>query len=118
MWSISSTWEQIYVAGKKWDLAREVFNAAEGGNRIGQRQQPAKQQLDDLETLQKYGLRPQRVGESGGNGGRGRTLPRQRAGAPAAAGGPAQDEDEEADAPPKPAPVKPGDNWVGAISEG
>jgi hypothetical protein len=63
--------------------------------------------LDDLETLQKYGLRPQRAGESAATAGAANT-PAAEAGAPAAAGGPAQDEDEETDALPKPAPVKPG----------
>jgi hypothetical protein len=63
--------------------------------------------LDDLETLQKYGLRPQRAGESAATAGAART-PAAEAGAAAVAGGSAQDEDEEADAPPKLAPVKPG----------
>jgi tetratricopeptide (TPR) repeat protein len=97
---------QIYVAGKKWDLAREVFTRLRAGpDRAAAA--AAKQQLDDLETLQKYGLRPQRAGESAATAGAART-PAAGAGAPAVAGGPAQDEDEEADAPPKPAPVKPG----------
>ena len=95
---------QIYVAGKKWDLAREVFTRLKAGpDRAAAA--AAKQQLDDLETLQKYGLRPQRAGESAATAGAART---PSAGAAAVAGGSAQDEDEEADAPPKPAPVKPG----------
>ena len=78
---------QIYVAGKKWDLAREVFTRLRAGpDRAAAA--AAKQQLEDLETLQKYGVRPQRAGESA---------------APAGAA-----EDEEADAAPKPTPVKPG----------
>ena len=78
---------QIYVAGKKWDLAREVFTGLKAGpDRAAAA--AAKQQLEDLETLQKYGVRPQRAGESA---------------APAGAA-----EDEEADAAPKPTPVKPG----------
>jgi len=61
---------QIYVAGKKWDLAREVFTRLKAGpDRAAAA--AAKQQLDDLETLQKYGLRPQRAGGKRGNGGRG-----------------------------------------------
>jgi tetratricopeptide (TPR) repeat protein len=97
---------QIYVAGKKWDLAREVFTRLKAGpDRAAAA--AAKQQLDDLETLQKYGLRPQRAGESAATAGAART-PAAGAGAPAVAGGPPQDEDEDADAPPKPAPVKPG----------
>src|SRR5258708_28495552 len=97
---------QIYGAGKKWDLAREVFTGLKAG-RDRAAAAAAKQQLEDLETLQKYGLRPQRAGESPETAGAART-PAAGAGAPAVAGGPAQDEDEEADAPPKPAPVKPG----------
>jgi len=54
---------QIYVAGKKWDLAREVFTRLKAGpDRAAAA--AAKQQLEDLETLQKYGLRPQRAGEA------------------------------------------------------
>ena len=97
---------QIYVAGKKWDLAREVFTRLKAGpDRAAAA--AAKQQLEDLETLQKYGLRPQRAGESPETAGAART-PAAGAGASAVAGGSAQDEDEETDAPPKPAPVKPG----------
>src|SRR5208337_4939653 len=54
---------QIYVAGKKWDLARNVFTQLTlGPDRIAA--VAAKQQLADLDTLQKYGVRPQRAGES------------------------------------------------------
>jgi tetratricopeptide (TPR) repeat protein len=96
---------QIYVAGKKWDLAREVFTRLKAGpDRAAAA--AAKQQLDDLETLQKYGLRPQRAGESAATAGAANT-PGAGTGTPVAAN-PAQDQDEEADAPPKPAPVKPG----------
>src|SRR5208283_5913185 len=53
---------QIYVASKKWDLARDVFTRLrEGADR--QAAAAAKQQLEDLDTLQKYGVRPQRAGE-------------------------------------------------------
>jgi tetratricopeptide (TPR) repeat protein len=97
---------QIYVAGKKWDLAREVFTRLKAGpDRAAAA--AAKQQLDDLETLQKYGLRPQRAGESAATAGAANT-PGAGAGAATATAGPAQDQDEEADAAPKPAPVKPG----------
>jgi tetratricopeptide (TPR) repeat protein len=97
---------QIYIAGKKWDLAREVFTRLKAGpDRVAAA--AAKQQLDDLETLQKYGLRPQRAGESAATAGAANT-PGAGMGTPAVAGGLAQDEDEEADALPKPAPVKPG----------
>jgi tetratricopeptide (TPR) repeat protein len=52
---------QIYVAGKKWDLAREVFTRLKAGpDRTAAA--AAKQELEDLETLQKYGVRPQRAG--------------------------------------------------------
>jgi len=97
---------QIYIAGKKWDLAREVFTRLKAGpDRVAAA--AAKQQLDDLETLQKYGLRPQRAGESAATAGAANT-PGAGMGTPAVAGGSAQDEDEEADALPKPARVKPG----------
>ena len=97
---------QIYLAGKKWDLAREVFTRLKAGpDRVAAA--AAKRQLDDLETLQKYGLRPQRAGESAATAGAANT-PGAGMGTPAVAGGSAQDEDEEADALPKPAPVKPG----------
>src|SRR6202140_1942655 len=97
---------QIYIAGKKWDLAREVFTRLKAGpDRVAAA--AAKQQLDDLETLQKYGLRPQRAGESAATAGAANT-PGAGAGVPAAATNSGQDQDDEADAPPKPAPVKPG----------
>ena len=97
---------QIYLAGKKWDLAREVFTRLKAGpDRVAAA--AAKQQLDDLETLQKYGLRPQRAGESAPTAGAANT-PGAGMGTPAVARGAAQDEDEEADALPKPARVKPG----------
>jgi hypothetical protein len=92
---------QIYVAGKKWDLAREVFTRLKAGpDRAAA--SAAKQQLDDLETLQKYGVRPQRAGETAAS------TPATRAGVPAAAASAAQNQDDEDDAAPKPVPVKPG----------
>jgi tetratricopeptide (TPR) repeat protein len=95
---------QIYVAGKKWDLAREVFTRLKAGP-DREAAAAAKQQLDDLETLQKYGVRPQRAGESAAPAGAAST-PAAGTSAPAVAASAA--EDEEADAAPKPAPVKPG----------
>jgi len=97
---------QIYVAGKKWDLAREVFTRLKAGpDRVAA--SAAKQQLDDLDTLQKYGVRPQHAGES--------APPAGAASTPAAGTGVApgtaktvQDQDEDADAAPKPAAPKPG----------
>src|SRR5258708_15926556 len=83
---------QIYVAGKKWDLAREVFTRLKAGpDRAAAA--AAKQQLDDLETLQKYGVRPQRSGANAGA---------------AADANSSQDQGDEADAAPKPVPAKPG----------
>jgi tetratricopeptide (TPR) repeat protein len=79
---------QIYVAGKKWDLAREVFTRLKASpDRTAAA--AAKRQLEDMETLQKYGVRPQRAGENA-----------------ALAGAASATEDE--DAAPKPALVKPG----------
>jgi len=97
---------QIYVAGKKWDLAREVFTRLKAGpDRAAAA--AAKQQLDDLDTLQKYGVRPHRAGESVVPAGAAST-PAAGAGAPAATASAAQDQDEEADAAPKPVAPKPG----------
>jgi tetratricopeptide (TPR) repeat protein len=97
---------QIYVAGKKWDLAREVFTRLKAGpDRAAAA--AAKQQLDDLETLQKYGVRPQRAGENAAPAGAANT-PGAGTGTATATANPGQDQDEEADAAPKPAPVKPG----------
>ncbi len=97
---------QIYVAGKKWDLAREVFTRLKAGTDRAAAA-AAKKQLDDLDTLQKYGVRPQRPGESATPAGAAST---PSAGTTAASGAAsaAQDQDEESDAAPKPAPVKPG----------
>jgi len=95
---------QIYVAGKKWDLAREVFTRLKAGpDRAAAA--AAKQQLDDLDTLQKYGVRPQRAGGSAAPAGAAST-PGAGNGGPAAAASSVPDEDAEA--APKPAPVKPG----------
>jgi tetratricopeptide (TPR) repeat protein len=89
---------QIYVAGKKWDLAREVFTRLKAGpDRAAAA--VAKQQLDDLDTLQKYGVRPQRAGES--------AAPAGAASTPAVATSSGED-DEDADAAPKPVAPKPG----------
>ncbi|HEY6303523.1 MAG TPA: tetratricopeptide repeat protein [Terriglobales bacterium] len=95
---------QIYVAGKKWDLAREVFTRLKAGpDRVAA--SAAKQQLDDLETLQKYGVRPQHAGESAPPAGAAST---PSAGTSAASGAAkaVQDQDEDADA--APAAPKPG----------
>jgi hypothetical protein len=88
---------QIYVAGKKWDQAREVFTRLKTGSdsRVAS---AAKKQLDDLATLQKYGIRPQREGEA--------QAPAGAASAPSAAATLPDDEDSET--PPKPALPKPG----------
>jgi tetratricopeptide (TPR) repeat protein len=95
---------QIYVAGKKWEQAREIFTRLKAGpDRVAAA--AARQQLEDLDTLQKYGVRPQRAGE--------REVPAGAASTPAASdGAPAkkavdeQEQDEDAESPPKkPAPL-------------
>jgi len=97
---------QIYVAGKKWDLARAVFTRLKAGpDKVAAA--AAKHQLEDLDTLQKFGVRPQRAGESEVPAGAAST-PGAGSGAPAVAATAAQRQDEDADATPKPAPVKPG----------
>jgi tetratricopeptide (TPR) repeat protein len=88
---------QIYVAGKKWDEARDLFT------RLKTSSDPrvvvaAKRQLEDLASLQKYGIRPQRAGET--------RTPEGAASAPAAVS--SSGDDDEAETPPKPAPPKPG----------
>jgi tetratricopeptide (TPR) repeat protein len=96
---------QIYVAGKKWELAREVFTRLKAGpDRAAAA--AAKQQLEDLDTLQKYGVRPQRAGEVEAPAGAASTPGAESATPPAVAAS-AVDADDS-DAPPKPAPVKPG----------
>ena len=94
---------QIYVAGKKWDLAREVFTRLKVGPDKAAAV-AAKQQLEDLDTLQKYGVRPQRAGQTAAPAGAAST---PGAGTAVAASA-SQGQDEDADATPKPAPVKPG----------
>jgi len=95
---------QIYVAGKKWDLAQEVFTRLKAGpDRAAAA--AAKQQLDDLEALKKYGVRPQRAGESAAPAGAAST---PSAGTSAASAAASAAEDEETEAAPKPVPVKPG----------
>lgn len=88
---------QILVAGKKWDQARDVFNRLKAGP-DPRAAAAARQQLDDLATLQKYGIRPQKPGET--------ASPEGAASAPSSSSD--SDDDETADAKPKPAPVKPG----------
>ena len=89
---------QIYVAGKKWDQARDVFSRLKTAS-----ERPiaaaAKHQLDDLASLQKYGIRPQRAGEA--------QTPAGAASAPVTMTS-SGDDDEEPETPPKPAPPKPG----------
>jgi len=90
---------QIYVAGKKWEQAREIFTRLKTGpDRVAAA--AARQQLEDLDTLQKYGVRPQRAGE--------REVPAGAASTPAASdGAPAkksvheQEQDEDAESAPK-----------------
>ncbi|MGP0099808.1 MAG: tetratricopeptide repeat protein [Terriglobales bacterium] len=98
---------QIYVAGKKWDLARELFTRLkEGPDRVAAA--AAKHQLEDLETLQKYGVRPQRAGGGETPAGAAST-PGASKNASAAAVNTAQNQgQDDDDAAPKPAPVKPG----------
>jgi tetratricopeptide (TPR) repeat protein len=95
---------QIYVAGKKWDLAREVFTRLKAGPDKAAAV-AAKRQLEDLDTLQKYGVRPQRAGQSAAPAGAAST---PGATALAATAAQSQAEEDDANATPKPAPVKPG----------
>jgi tetratricopeptide (TPR) repeat protein len=89
---------QIYVAGKKWDQARELFtrlkNSADPKTVAA-----AKHQLDDLDTLQKYGIRPQRAGE--------KAAPTGAASTPSASASKTLP-DDESDEPVKPVAQNPG----------
>ncbi|MFY9562279.1 MAG: hypothetical protein WAQ52_18765 [Terriglobales bacterium] len=89
---------QIYVAGKKWDQAREVFTRLKAGS-DPRAAAAAKRQLEDLAALQKYGIRPQHGGEA-------TPTPAGAASTPSAVSSSGDDEDSET--PPKPAPPKPG----------
>jgi tetratricopeptide (TPR) repeat protein len=82
---------QIYVAAKKWDQAREIFTRLkEGPDRLAAA--AAKKELEDLPTLEKYGIRSQQAA---------------KAEAPAVAAENASDE-ESGSAASKPAAPKPG----------
>ena len=50
---------EIYIAGKKWDQATDLLNRLKGSDnpRIAH---AAQNELDDMPTLRKYGIRPQR----------------------------------------------------------
>lgn len=90
---------QIYVAGKKWDQARDVFMRLKSGP-DSQAALAAKKQLEDLASLQKYGIRPQRAGET--------TAPAGAASTPAAVYSSSDDDDsEEKPAPPPAKPAAP-----------
>lgn len=95
---------QIYVAGKKWDPARVIFTRLAAGT-DRQAAAAAKQQLDDLDTLQKYGIRPQQAGQTAAPAGAA-SAPAQVMGKPVWSNG-SSDEDEESDSAPKPAPPNP-----------
>jgi tetratricopeptide (TPR) repeat protein len=101
---------QIYVAGKKWEQAREVFTRLKAGpDRLAAA--AAKEQLDDLETLQKYGVRPEHAGEKESPAGAAST-PAARVNTPTVTASKSEsrnvDSDDDADTPPKPGPPKPG----------
>jgi tetratricopeptide (TPR) repeat protein len=99
---------QIYVAGKKWELARDIFMRLKAGS-DRDAAIAAKQQLDDLDTLQKYGVRPQRAGEDAAPSGAASTPEALANGsAPKSSATSDVDEDADSDTPQKPAPVKPG----------
>ena len=101
---------QIYIAGKKWDQARDVFTRLK---ELPDKDAAtaAKKQLEDIATLQKYGIRPQHPGETPAPAGAAST-PGAGAAAVASNGKGAasatDNDDEDADAKPKPVPLKPG----------
>jgi len=91
---------QIYVSGKKWDQARDLFTRLKTSNdpRVAA---AAKRQLEDLATLQKYGIRPEHAGQAA-------QTPAGAASSPTAVVSSGGDDDDESDTPPKPVPPKPG----------
>ena len=99
---------QIYVAGKKWEQAREVFTRLKAGpDRAAAT--AAKLQLDDLDTLQKYGVRPQREGGAPAPTGAAST-PGAGTGVPVSTAKTSphdNDDDDNDDAAPKPAAANP-----------
>jgi len=96
---------QIYVAGKKWDQAREVFTRLKNGP-DARAAAAARQQLDDLATPEKYGIRPQNSGIGEAPAGAA-SAPTVRAKVSPKPVTPAE-EDEDSEEPPKPPPPKPG----------
>jgi len=99
---------QIYVAAKKWEQARDVFTRLkEGSDR--QAAAAAKQQLEDLATLQKYGVRPQHAGQTEAPAGAASTPSAGGSGtAVAESASKNTSEDDGSDSATKPPPVKPG----------
>ena len=89
---------QIYVSGKKWDQARDLFTRLKATNdpRVAA---AAKRQLEDLATLQKYGIRPERAGQKP-------QTPAGAASAPTTVS--SSSDDDESETPSQPAPPKPG----------
>lgn len=102
---------QIYLAGKKWDQARDVFTRLKEGT-DKQAASAAKKQLEDIATLQKYGIRPEHPGQPEAPAGAASTPGAGSAVvAPAvktAAGTVSSSDDEDADTPPKAPQPKPG----------
>jgi tetratricopeptide (TPR) repeat protein len=107
---------QIYVAGKKWDQARDLFTRLKTSS-DPRAASAAKKQLADLDTLQKYGIRPQGGGQpaapTGAASAPGVSGPGNTSGSAAATSSPAgvsssSDDDEEnaEEAAPKPAPAR------------
>jgi tetratricopeptide (TPR) repeat protein len=85
---------QIYVAGKKWDQARDLFTRLKTSS-DARAASAAKHQLEDLAMLQKYGIRPESSGQPG--------TPTGAASAPASVS--STDDDEDTEETPKAAPT-------------
>ena len=112
---------QIYVAGKKWDQARDLFTRLKTSS-DPRAASAAKKQLADLDTLQKYGIRPERAGQaatpagaasapapgsSTPAGGSATTSGTTSAGTGTVSSSSDEDDDSEETPKPKPAPAKP-----------
>jgi tetratricopeptide (TPR) repeat protein len=108
---------QIYVAGKKWDQARDLLTRLKTSS-DPRAASAAKKQLADLDTLQKYGIRPERGGQPAAPAGAGSapavaSNPGSTSASAAANNSPAtvssssdDDDDAEETTAPKPAPAK------------
>ena len=98
---------QIYVADKKWDQARDLFTRLKSSG-DATAASAAKHQLEDLGTLQKYGIRPERAGAPVTVAGAASAPATTAENSPATVSSSSDDDDDDSEEPVKPAaPAKP-----------